>query len=106
MLKIMCCCTRHYSWHGRHAQAAYLMDLLAHDDEEVDIGERIEHIIRAVNSATRACSSAEGGSTVRTISSTGSEVVANYSYEKLEDLKDKLQIAGSYRYSFTLVRHC
>ena len=70
------------------------MDLLAHDDEEVDIEVRIEHIIRAVNSATRACSSPAAGSGTRMTSVGGSDVLANYSYEKLEDLKDKPQIAG------------
>ena len=70
------------------------MDLLAHDDEELEIGIRIEHIIRAVNSATRACSSSDTGSSFDMSSIGGAAVVTNYSYEKLDDLKDKLQIAG------------
>mmetsp|Transcript_24760 Transcript_24760/g.36519 ORF Transcript_24760/g.36519 Transcript_24760/m.36519 type:complete len:1559 (+) Transcript_24760:131-4807(+) len=83
---------RHYVWHGRHAQAAFLMDLLAHREEDTEIDTRIEHLIRAVNSANRACNTADTTAAMR-VGVESAEVLANYSFDKVEDLTGKLQIA-------------
>lgn len=82
---------RHYTWHGKHAEAAYLMELLAHEEEEMPLEQRIQFLVKAVNSATMACQSSSIGS-----HSAGSRVDdgVKYSFDKLEDLKNKLEVAG------------
>lgn len=82
----------HYSFHGRHGQAAYLMELLAHSEEDTDINQRIIFFTRAINSASQASVATQ--STGLLNSGLNGDVVVNYTLDKLEDLKEKLQIAG------------
>jgi hypothetical protein len=62
------------------------MDLLAHNDDDYDIDKRIQCLIYAVNSATMACRDNQHDGSRKS-----STVI--YTYDKLEDLKGKLEIA-------------
>jgi hypothetical protein len=66
------------------------MDLLAHSDEDTDINQRIAYLTRAINSASQAAVSSPPSD----FKELNQEIITHYSLDKLEDLKEKLQIAG------------
>lgn len=86
----------HYTYHGRHGHAAYLMDLLAHSDEDTDINQRITYLTRAINSASQAAISPPPAD----LRDLKQEIITHYSLDKLEDLKEKLQVAGEFQSAY------
>jgi hypothetical protein len=66
------------------------MDLLAHSDEDTDINQRIGFLTRAINSASQAATAPPPSN----LKDLRQEIITHYSLDKLQDLKEKLQIAG------------
>lgn len=66
------------------------MDLLAHSDENIDLNQRISYLTRAINSASQAAISPPPPD----LRDLNQEIITHYSLDKLEDLKEKLQVAG------------
>lgn len=75
------------------------MDLLAHSDEDTDINQRIGFLTRAITSASQAATLPPPSN----FKDLNQEVIAHYSLDKLQDLKEKLQIAELQRNVFLVL---